>query len=62
MTQKQEKPVLEFRYFSSWKKEQVFSLYEQVELKESHLPTLAEHICTNNVSSEMVLSEVTGEK
>lgn len=62
MTQKQEKPVLEFRYFSSWKKEQVSSLYEQVELKESCLPTLAEHICTNNVSSETVLSKVTGEK
>lgn len=34
MTQKQER-ILEFRYFSSWKKEQIFSLSEQVELKSS---------------------------
>lgn len=33
ITQKQEKPVSEFRYFSSWEKEQIFSLSEQVELK-----------------------------
>lgn len=48
-TQKQEKPVLEFRYFSSWKKEQIFSLYEQVELKScrSHVyPYLQNSLCT----------------
>ena len=44
MTQKGEKPVLEARSFSSWKREQILSLYKQTELKSCRVSHVYLHL------------------